>query len=107
VIRLEGVITYRDGRTDNIEVTQAEYAAWELWAIRHGIGPTPDKAPPMTMTRYLGYAAAQRAAHLERDAWRSFEAWDGDVMDVSLEVPEGAELPDAGAVPFPPDRLAG
>ena len=73
-------------------MTQAEYAAFELWALRHGIAPNPEGAPPMTMTRYLGYAATQRAAHLDPDAWRSFEHWGVDVADVTLDAPEGLEV---------------
>jgi hypothetical protein len=101
VIRLSGTITYRDGRTQEIEVTQAEYAGFELWALRNGLDPTPDRAPPMTMTRYLGYQAAQRAAHLSPDAWMDWEAWEAGVEDVSLEVPEGMEGAISGATVDP------
>ena len=88
MIRLEGVVTYTDGREQRIEVTQAEYAEFELWALRQGIPANPEGAPPMIMTRFLGYAATQRAAHLARDAWRTFEDWGGDVTDVTLDAPE-------------------
>lgn len=95
MIRLAGTVTYRDGRTEQIEVTQAEYAGFELWAIRRGLDPTPDRAPPMTMTRYLGYQATQRAAHVSPDSWTDWEVWDAGVADVSLDAPEGmpAEVP--------------
>jgi hypothetical protein len=105
VIRLTGTVTYRDGHTDQVEVTQAEYAAYELWCLRMGLDPAPDKAAPMVMTRYLAYAASQHAAHLEPGAWRTFEAWGYDVADVELDAPP--EAVDAQAPPFPVDRLAG
>lgn len=105
MIRLTGTVTYRDGHTDQVEVTQAEYAAFELWCLRAGIDATPEKTPPMTMTRYLAYAALQHAAHLEPAAWRSFEAWGYDVADVELEGAD--EAGNAEAPPFPVDRLAG
>jgi hypothetical protein len=85
VIRLSGTVTYRDGRTELIEVTQAEYAGFELWALRQGIPANPDGAPPMTMTRYLGYQATQRTAHSSPELWDDWDAWDRDVMDVTLE----------------------
>lgn len=107
MIRLEGTVTYADGRAERIVVTQAEYAAFELWALRHGIPAGPEQAPVMTMTRYLGYAATQRAAHLERDAWRSWDAWDGDVADVTLDAPEELEQVTAAAPPTLVDRSAG
>jgi len=95
MIRLEGTVTYADGREQRIVVTQAEYAAFELWALRHGIPANPEKAPPMVMTRYLGFVATQRAAHIERDAWRSWEAWDDDVTDVTLDTPAEGETASA------------
>jgi hypothetical protein len=104
MIRLTGTVTYRDGRTELIEVTQAEYAGFELWALRHGIPANPEGAPPMTMTRYLGYQATQRAAHDSAELWEPWEAWDGEVMDVTLE-PESADG-SAEANPTRTDRSA-
>jgi hypothetical protein len=105
VIRLEGTITYTDGREERIEVHQAEYADYELWAIRHGLNPAPDASPPMTMTRYLGYAAAERKSGRPPGEWVPFEEWGGLVADVTLDAPpEGFS---AEAPPFPPVRSAG
>lgn len=105
MIRLEGTITYTDGREERITVTQAEYADFEMWAMRHGIPAQPEAAPPMTMTRYLGYAAAMRAAHLTPDAWRPWEEWGAGVADVTLDVPEDPAA--ASVPPTPAARLAG
>lgn len=95
MIRLAGVVTYRDGRTETITVTQAEYAGFELWAMRRGIPATPAEAPPMTMQRYLGYEATQRAAHEDPGAWAAWDAWDSSVADVTLEAADenGAAVP--------------
>ena len=105
MIRLTGTITYSDGREQPIEVTQAEYAAFELWAIRHGIDATPAGSPPMVMTRFLGYAAAHRAAQIPRKEWVDFEEW--SAVDVELEAPdsENGQVP-AAAAPFPADLSA-
>lgn len=105
MIRLAGVVTYRDGRTETIEVTQAEYAGFELWAMRRGIPATPDTAPPMTMQRYLGYEATQRAAHEDPGAWMAWESWDSSVADVTLEAAD--ESGDAAAPPIRAARSAG
>jgi hypothetical protein len=105
VIRLAGTVTYRDGRTEEIEVTQAEYAGFELWAMRNGIPATPDSAPPMTMQRYLGYQATQRTAHHDPAAWQAWEAWDSEVIDVTLEAEDGSA--DAAVNPTPAVRSAG
>ena len=105
MIRLTGTITDTHGRQTAIEITQAEYAAYELWAIRQGLNPSPEASPPMTMTRYLGYAAQQRQTGRPAHEWPGFDEWGVDVADVTLETPEdgtGAEAP-----PFPPVRSAG
>ena len=104
MIRLAGTITYTDGREQRIEVMQAEYAAYELWAIRHGLNPAPDSSPPMTMTRYLGYAATQRQTGRPEHEWPGFDEWGTDVADVTIDPPEDGI---AEAPPFPPVRSAG
>jgi hypothetical protein len=104
VIRLEGTVTYEDGNEQRIVVTQAEYAAFELWALRNGIPANPQGAPPMTMTRYLGYVATQRATHTAAEEWPTFEEWGAGAADVTLDVPEGADI---RVPPTPVDRLAG
>ena len=101
---MEATITYPGGRTEEVVITQAEYAAWELWAIRHGLSPMPDQAPPMLMTRYLGYAAVQRAAGTPRKDWAVFEEWDAD--DVEMQAPDDGPIV-AAADPFPRDRSVG
>ena len=104
MIRMDATITYPGGRTEQVVITQAEYAAWELWAIRHGLSAMPDQAPPMLMTRYLGYAAAQRAAGLAQKDWADFDSFDAD--DVTMEAGEGGAIV-AAADPFPKDRSVG
>ena len=102
MIQLTGTITYRDGHTQAIEVSQAEYAAWELWALRHNIPATPNQTPPMTMTRYLGYAAAMHMGGGERAKWPSYEDWQDNVSDVTLDA-DDAEAVKA----FPPAASVG
>jgi hypothetical protein len=102
VIRLTGTITYADGTARPVEVVQVEFAAWELHALRSGIPVNPEGAPPITMLRYLGYAATQRGKP-ERE-WTDYEEWNAGVLDVELE---GDVDPSAGVPAFPPVRSAG
>jgi hypothetical protein len=104
VIRLSGTISFRDGRVVGVEVRQAEYAAWELYAMRHGFSAKPDQSPPMTMTRYLAFAAIQRE-HLKpiRD-WDDFDDWSLQVDDVELDSLEGVDQGKADVPPTLQDR---
>jgi hypothetical protein len=85
VIRLTGEITYQDGRIEAVEASQAAFAAWELYALRLGLPVNPEGAPPITMLRYLGFAATQQAKGQPRRDWPPFEDWDATVTDVNLE----------------------
>jgi hypothetical protein len=93
VIRIEGTITYQDGRTETYEATQREIAAWERYALRNGLptGMGTTSGPLVTMTRYLAYATVTRAA----DDPVSFEVWDAGVAEV--DAPDPGEA-DQGAV---------
>jgi len=96
VIRLQGVVVFSDGRQEEVEVRQAEYAAWELYALRRGLSSRPDQSPAMTMTRYLAYAAIQRGELLPPKEWPDFEEWSLQVDDVELadlEPGEAANVP--------------
>lgn len=109
MIRLTGQITYQDGRVDPVEVTQAQFAAWELYAIRLGLPANPEGAPPITMLRYLGFAACQQGK--PRRDWPPFEDWDALVLDVELEGDAEAIAAAAGngepTAVFPQVRSAG
>lgn len=107
MIRLDGTITWPDGRTQAIVVTQREWTDWELWAIRHGVDPSPTGPLGMTMQRYLGYACAQRAAKVPRAEWPAFEDWTADDVTLEGDAAETGEAVSAAAVPFPADRSVG
>jgi hypothetical protein len=102
---MAGTITYPGGRTEEFEATQREWVKWELWASRHGLDPQPDKALPMVMMRYLGFAAHYRDTPPAE--WPPFEEWAAE--DATLEVPEdesGAPVV-AAATAFPAGRSGG
>jgi len=58
---MTGTISYRNGRTEQIEITQREWSDWGLWALKRGIPSQVSEGTAMTWTRFLGYAAAMRA----------------------------------------------
>jgi hypothetical protein len=90
VIRLVGVVTFADGTVEPVEATQADFAAFELWAIRHGLPSSGPNLPPITLSRYLAYASLQRGEHESRQDWEPFDVWDGRVANVDLESPDEA-----------------
>lgn len=102
MIRIGGQVTYADGRTTHYEATQREFAAWERYALRSGLptagDPKAGTGAPLTMTRYLAWAAIQRG---DEDPV-SFDVWDAMVAEVTAD--EGAETV---ADPTPADRSAG
>ena len=103
MIRLSGTILYTDETRAAVEVVQAEFAAWELHALRLGLPVNPEGAPPITMLRYLGYAATQRGKPPRE--WADYDEWNSKVLDVELE---GDMSGESGAAPsFPPVRSAG
>jgi len=104
VIRLSGTIVWEGGRRQEIEITQRDFVAWEQYAVRSGLDPSPANAPPMMWARYLGYAAAQRLAGRARSEWPPFEDWEAE--DVELEGEDGAPAI-APANPTLVDRSAG
>ena len=104
VIRLSGTIVWEGGRRQEIEITQRDFVAWEQYAVRTGLDPSPANAPPMMWARYLGYAAAQRLAGRARAEWPLFEDWEAE--DVELEGEDGAPAI-APANPTLVDRSAG
>jgi hypothetical protein len=109
VIRLEGVVTFGDGRQEAVSVRQAEYAAWELYALRHGLSSNPEQAPAMMMTRYLAFAAIQRRELRPPKDWDDFDDWAVLVDDVELDADSLEEAQQrAGMVPPTlQDRSAG
>ena len=99
MIQMTGTISYRNGRTEQIEITQREWSDWELWALKRGIPSQVSEGTAMTWTRFLGYAAAMRAAGLPRREWPAFEDWEAD--DVTLDTPADDGPVMAAADPFP------
>lgn len=98
MIRLVGTVTYTGGREEPIECGQIEFAAWERYALRAGLPVQAELAPPVTMLRFLGYAAVNRGKP-QADWPLTFEEWGAEVEDVALEAPEEAAN-------VPPTRLA-
>lgn len=99
MIRIDGTISFLDGRETEYHATQREVAAWERYALRSGL-PTGIGTPltsMVTMTRYIAYAATMRGA----EDPISFEVWDADVAEVTAPE-EGAQNVD----PTPRDQLA-
>ena len=47
MIRLVGTVTYADGRVEEIECGQREFAAWERFALRAGLPVSAEQAPPV------------------------------------------------------------
>lgn len=103
MIRLAGTVTYRDGREQRVEVMQGEYAGYERYAMRNGLDPKPNGPTPMSMQRYLGYEAVHRAERLPLAEWPTYEDWELDVADVTLEEPPDGE---AAVPPTLVERLA-
>lgn len=99
MIRIDGTITYLDGREEEYHATQREIAQWERYALRSGLptGLGTPLASMVTMTRYLAYATVMRGA----DDPVSFEVWEADVAEVTAPE-EGAQPVD----PTPRDQLA-
>lgn len=89
MIRLEGSVTFADGRRETITVGQFEFAAWERYALRHGLGVKAEDAPPITLLRYLGYAALQKVSGRLQPDWPDFEEWGATVDEVELDTEPG------------------
>lgn len=98
MIEVSGRVIYTDGREAEYTATQREFAAWERYALRHGMPTgttdTPGDKAPLTMTRYLAYATIMRGD----EEPVSFDVWDSMVAEVSAE-----EAPEA-LDPTPPAR---
>jgi hypothetical protein len=107
VIRAAGTVYYVDGREEPFTATQAEFAAWELQAMRLGLPPiTPgmgeaDVVGGLTMARFIGYVATQRAKGVPERQWEPRDEWEARVAEVSMEG-DAAEVP-----PSPPVRSVG
>lgn len=90
-------VRYRDGRAAQLELTQYSLARFALWARKHSI--TVGDADPLASVVMLRY---QAWAEIKRDGGmaQTFDAWDGDVLEVVPEDvqpvnPTGAATSDA------------
>jgi hypothetical protein len=111
VIRFDGTVHYHDERRpDRFVATQAEVAAWELYAIRHGLNPTPQPgvagSVPVTWSRFLGYEALRRTAGIARADWPDFADWSETVAEVDLQSDDETGEVAADTAPFQMGRLA-
>ena len=100
MIRVVGSAQMADGTTIQLEAGQSEFAAWERFALRHGYPAEFDRAPKVSMIRFLGYAAGN--CGIPPADWPPFEVWDMEVLEVDMTSAEG--LPDASVPPTPAVR---
>ena len=105
MIRVSGQLTMADGTVIPLEAGQQEFAAWEIYALRNGLPADFERAPKLTMLRYLGYAAQNRGT--PKPDWEPFEIWDAEVLEVEMSSAEGVEDVGAGVPPTQTDRSAG
>lgn len=108
MIRIEGRIQFRDGETQLVTATQAEFAAYEVYALRHGLPPALDQAPVTTMMRYVAYAAAHHDT--PPHDWPSYEEWGMRVAEVEFDRDPTSDDLELGGDPtqvFPQVRSAG
>lgn len=99
MIRVAGVVTLTDGVSVRFAGGPREFAAWERYALAHGL-PTSQNAAGigagLTMMWYLAYACSTRGAEHRP----GFDDWLGELVDISeFEL----EMPD----PTPPAASAG
>jgi len=84
MIEIRGVITYADGRTESYTGAQRELAAWERYALRHGLpipGPNAEGIMQHTTGRYVAYAAVH--ADMPPATWPDFDTWAAGVLEVT------------------------
>jgi len=73
MIRLRGVVLYKDGRLEEWESGTAAIAKWERYALRHKI-PIGEGAPGVLMSMVVAHAALGIAV--------GFDAWEETVDSV-------------------------
>jgi hypothetical protein len=89
VIRLSGIATLSDGTSVRFAGGPREFAAWERYALLHGLPPGQNAAGDaagLTMTWYLAYACVTKG-EAERPA---FDAWLDTLVgiaDMEIELP--------------------
>lgn len=86
----EITVSYADGRQDRVMTTQADVAAWEMYAVKRGLKPSgPGRSlmedMPVTFLRYCAWSAVHRPGTGPRP---DFDVWGADVLEVSVESAE-------------------
>jgi hypothetical protein len=90
VIRVSGTVTLDTGELVEFAGGPRELAAWERYALSHGLPPTRDArggAAGLTMMWYLAFECVTRGA----DHRPAFNDWLGGLVDLSgfdLELPD-------------------
>jgi hypothetical protein len=91
VIRFNGTVLYKDGRTDTFMAGGADLAEWEDYAIRHDI-------PPNNQERLPGKTMMLVIAHAALGVENGFVPWRRTVLDLDVET---VEVPPTLPAPTP------
>ena len=86
-------VTYLDGRMVEVVSTQADVAAWEMWAMKRNLRATsPDRTVmqdlPVTFLRFIAWNALHRPGTGPRP---DFDIWTEEVAEVSVTESEPAD----------------
>lgn len=78
-------VTYNDGTIEEVTTTQADVAAWEMWAVKRGLKPTAaDRSLmqdlPVVFMRFVAWNATYRAVSPRVD----FDIWGDTVSEVMV-----------------------
>jgi hypothetical protein len=89
----EITITYTDGRVVEVTSTQADVAAWEMYAVKRGLRASgPDRTVmqdlPVTFLRFIAWSATHRPGTGPRP---DFDTWTNDVVEVSVREAEAVD----------------
>ncbi len=95
-------ITFDDGRSAEVVSTQADVAAWEMYAMKRGLrASSPDRTVmqelPVTFLRFIAWSAMHRPGTGPRP---DFDLWTNEVVEVSVKE---AEVPDPTPTGTPGD----
>jgi hypothetical protein len=86
-------VTYHDGTTTEVNTTQADVAAWEMYCIKRNLRATaPDRTVmqdmPVTFLRFAAWNALHRPGTGPRP---DFDLWADTVAEVAVESEEIAD----------------
>lgn len=88
MLRVEGTVTYTDGRTQQFTAGPMVLADWELYALRHGL-PVDHAAAPMLHMAFIAWKASGAA--------EAFDEWRALVTDLQVDMAEATPTVAASA----------